>query len=67
MKNCSPVAHREFLDELATLSRNIDVVCEPDKGRRVILVDKSRCLQSLHNTIGDVSKFVPISENARNC
>ena len=52
--------------ELTKLSHNKNVVvCKPDNGRGVVLLDRSRYLLSKRNIIGDTSKFVPIFDNAR--
>ena len=62
----SPIIQREAMVELTKLSQNKDVVVrKPDKGRGLVLLDRSRYLQSMRNIIGDTSKFVPISENAK--
>ena len=62
----SPINQRKSMVELTKLSRNKDVVvCKPDKGRGVVLLDGSRYVQPMHKITGDSIKFVPISEYAR--
>jgi hypothetical protein len=48
---------------LKDLAKNRDlIICRPDKGRRVVLVDRSRYNSSLTELITDPSKFVEITD-----
>ena len=48
------------------LSRNkFVVVCKPDRGRWVAIVDITKYLDSIHSIISDCTKFEPVNENAK--
>ena len=45
-------------------SKNKDIfISSPDKGKGVVIVDKSRYVQSITQLISDITKFKPITEN----
>jgi len=49
---------------LRNLASNKEViVCKPDKGRAVVLVDRSRYLLSMNSLISDRTKFVEVSDS----
>jgi len=57
----SSVFTRDDIAELKKLGRNNDVVvCKPDKGSGVVIVDRSVYVQSMTSIISDPTKFIPI-------
>jgi len=61
----SSVFTKQDISELKNLSKNKDlVVCKPDKGKGVVLVDRSAYVKSMLSLISDTSKFVPVNISA---
>ena len=58
----SAVFSRQDVLELKKLASNKDVVvCKPDKGRGVVLLDKCTYIESMTKLIADRTKFEPIT------
>ena len=54
----SPIFSRTDLGILKTLGSKQDlVVCKPDKGKGVVLLDKHDCIQKMNEILQDTSKF----------
>ena len=59
----SDIFKSSYIKLLRKLAANKDVVvCKPDKGRGVVIVDRSDYIHSLENIISDESKFKKIDE-----
>jgi len=64
-KSCkvfSSIFSRSDILELKKLGSNRDiVVCKPDKGNGVVVLDKSKYLTSMHSILSDTSKFSAVT------
>ena len=57
----SAVFNRKDIADIRNLSRNKEIiVCKPDKGRAVVIVNKNDYITSMTNIISDLTKFIKI-------
>ena len=58
----SAVFTKKDIDEIKTLASNKDIIiCKPDKGRGVVILDKATYISQMHKLLSDNSKFEKIT------
>ena len=66
-KSCkvfSAVFSKQDLTNLKQLASNKDIiVCKPDKGKGVVILNKETCISKMLNLISDRAKFEPVSDS----